>query len=36
MRRPAAFLIALAATLAASAPAFAWSDLGHRLVGELA
>jgi hypothetical protein len=36
MRRPAAFLLALAATLAASAPAFAWSDLGHRLVGELA
>ena len=36
MRRAAVFLLALAATLAASTPAFAWSALGHQLVGELA
>ena len=36
MRRPVAFLLAIAATLAASAPALAWSELGHKLVGELA
>ena len=36
MRRPVAFLFAVAATLAASAPALAWSELGHALVGELA
>ena len=38
-RRPARSLVvvaALLATLAASAPALAWSALGHRLVGELA
>jgi hypothetical protein len=36
MRRPAVLVLALVATLAASAPALAWSDLGHALVGELA
>ena len=36
MRRAAALAVILAATLAAGTPAFAWSVLGHQLVGELA
>ena len=35
-RRPLLVLAALLATLVASAPALAWSALGHRLVGALA